>query len=169
MGYRDEFTEEQGARLEGLEGERWKDTAVGDFIRGHIRRASVQNGTTLAGAPEKKMVLVLENAVGQLGGQKVAAPACSLVTSGGRGSALAEALDGLPMTGEAGVIQVHFVGTKPGKETGLQKLWCIKAWAYDQHGVADLKGPPTVVVDMRTWGTKKDAAWSAPDSKVAAV
>lgn len=161
MGLRNEFTEDRGPTLEGLEGERWKDVRVGDFIRGVLSSASVQDGTTLQGKPEKKMVVVLNAAVGMMDGVKVAAPVANLIANSGRGSALAEALDDAPL---GCFVQVHFAATKPGATTGTRKLWVVKVWAND-----DMKVPPIAVVDMRTWGEKRAPAWSTPSEKVSAV
>lgn len=162
MGYKEQYSEHRGPTLEGLEGERWKDVQVGDFIRGTLARASVQTGTTLNGEPEKKLVMVLTSVVGMMDGGKVSAPVASLIADGGRGSALAEALDDVR---PGCTIQVHLAATKPGATTGTRKLWTVKVWPEGRP----LADGPGVVVDMRTWGEKRTPAWAAPSGAVAAL
>ena len=162
MGFRDEFSE-RGPALVGLEGDRWKDEKVGDFIRGRVVRALVQDGQTMTGESEKKMTAVLSNIVGRTGGESIAAPMACIVASKGRGSALAEALDAAV---EGSTVQVAFVATKPGATTGMAKQWTVKVWAPDSEPG---KSEPVKSVDMRTWGAKQTPSWTAPDGKVVAL
>jgi len=162
MGLRNEFSD-RGPGLEGLEGDLWKDARKGDFVRGKLVRASVQDGRKMNGEPERKTIVVLADVTGKTDGALVAADVATIIASGGRGSGLAEALD----TPEPGAtVQVAFVATKPGQTTGEAKLWVIKVWAVGLTAGVDA---PSVVVNMPEWGKKREPGWKKPAGKADAL